>query len=156
MDIVKMLISGGIFTAIAAIFANLMGWLRFSKNDKAQVNKIEAEAALDRATITEKKISDEVKISDAALQWTINCFSRLEQANLMIDKKQEENDRLHGIIDVMKQDFERDIKKIKEDFDGRIKQIEKEFEKSKTELMREREENRQEIIRLKNQINGNN
>jgi flagellar motility protein MotE (MotC chaperone) len=104
--------------------------------------------------VAEKKISDEVKISDAALQWTVNLASRLEQANIMIDKKQQENDRLHDIIDVMKRDFEREFQKLKDDFNDRIRELENEFKKSKNDLIKEREDNREEIKRLKLQING--
>ena len=152
-DILKVA-GGGIFTALATIIANAMGWLRFGKRDLAQVGKVKSETALDMAAISEKKISDEVKISDAALQWTVNLASRLEQANVMIDKKQQENDRLHGIIDLMKSDFEREFQKLKTDFNDRIKELEQEFKRSKNDLIKERQENREEIKRLKDQING--
>lgn len=153
-DILKIVAGGGFFTLVSTIVARAMGWIRFGKVDKAKIGKVEAETALDMATITQKKISDEVKISDAALQWTVNLASQLEKANAMLDKKQTENDRLHGIIDVMKKDFEREFQKLKEDFNKRIRELELEFEKSKNELIKEREENRAEIQRLKAQING--
>lgn len=146
-DIIK-IAGGGIFTAVAAIVANAMGWLRFGKKDIAEVGKVKSETALDMATIAEKKTSDQIKIADAALQWTINISARLE-------KEQQENDRLHSIIDAMKRDFERQVQKLKNDFNLRIKELEGEFEKSKNELIREREENINEIKRLKDQINGN-
>lgn len=154
-DILKILGGGGLLAAIVSVFGNMMGWVRFGKKDSAEVGKIKSETALDAATIAEKKIADEVKISDAALQWTVNLASRLEQANIMIDKKQEENDRLHGIIDIMKKDFDREFQKLKDSFNRRIKELEGEFEKSKQELIKEREENRAEIKRLKDQIDGN-
>ncbi|MEO9145079.1 MAG: hypothetical protein ABI237_05930 [Ginsengibacter sp.] len=137
----------GLFTLIAAIIAKRMDWKRFRKTDEAKEGKVDAETALER-------ISAEVKISDAALQWTVNLAARLEQANVMIDKKQAENDRLHEIIDVMKTDFDRQVQKLKEDFNKRIKQLEQEFHKSRQELIDERESNREEIKRLKTQINN--
>lgn len=154
-DILKSIAGGGVFAALSTILAIAMGWIRFGKKDRADIGKVQSETALDLASIAEKKISDEVKISDAALQWTVNLATRLEQANVMIDKKQQENERLHEIIDVMKRDFEREFQKLKEDFNARIRELENEFEKSKNDLIREREENREEIKRLKDQINGN-
>lgn len=153
-DILKILAGGGSSIVISTIVARAMGWIRFGKVDKAKIGKVEAETALDIATVTQKKISDEVKISDAALQWTVNLASQLEKANAMLDKKQTENDRLHDIIDVMKRDFEKAFQKLKEDFNKRIRELELEFEKSKNELIKEREDNREEIKRLKAQING--
>lgn len=146
-DILK-IAGGGLFTALLTFFATLMGWIRFGKKDRADVGKVRSETALDIATIREKKVSDEVKISDAALQWTINISTRLE-------KEQQENDRLHSIIDTMKRDFEIQVQKLKNDFNQRIKELENEFEKSKNDLIKEREENMEEIKRLKRQINGN-
>jgi len=154
-DILKILGGGGVLAAIVSLVGSAMGWLRFGKKDSAEIGKIQSETALDAATIAEKKIADEVRISDAALQWTVNLATRLEQANLMIDKKQEENERLHGIIDIMKKDFEREFQKLKDNFNKRIKELENEFERSKQELIKEREENREEIKRLKNQLDGN-
>ena len=154
-DILKVVAGGGFFTLLSTIIARAMGWIRFGKADKARVGKVQAETALDIATITQKKISDEVKISDAALQWTVNLATQLEKANAMIEKKQTENDRLHGIIDVMKRDFEREFQKLKDDFNQRIKELEKELERSRDELIQERSANREEIKKLKAQIDGN-
>lgn len=153
-DIIKVLTGTGIFTLISTIVASAMGWVRFGKADKAKIGKVESETALDIATVAQKRISDEVKISDAALQWNINLASQLEKAIMLNDKKQAENDRLHGIIDTMKKDFEQAFEKLKSEFNRRIKELEAEFERSKSELIKEREENREEIKRLKMQING--
>ncbi len=141
-------------TVLTAIIGKAMGWLRFGKSDKANVGKVEAETAVDLATVNAKKISDEIKISEAALQWTINLSSRLEKANAMIDRKQQENDRLHDIISKIKHDFDEEVQKLKNNFNKRIRELESEFEKSKNELLKEREENREEIKKLKNQIYG--
>lgn len=153
-DILKVITGSGLLTLLSTIVARGMGWIRFGKVDKARVGKVEAETAIDIATVTQKRISDEVKISDAALQWNINLASQLEKANILNDKKQAENDRLHGIIDTMKRDFEVAFEKLKSEFNRRIKELEAEFEKSKNDFIKEREENRDEIKRLKAEING--
>ena len=147
-DILKSIAGGGMFAALTTVLASAMGWVRFGKKDNAEVGKVRSETALDIATIREKKISDEIKISEAALQWTINISARLE-------KEQQENDRLHSIIDNMKRDFEKQVQKLTNDFNQRIKDLENEFEKSKRNFIKEREENIAEITRLKKQVNGN-
>lgn len=146
-DILKILAGGGLFTALVTFLANIMGWVRFGKKDVAEVGKVKSETALDIATIAEKKASDEVKISNAALQWTVNLSARLE-------KEQMENDRLHSIIDTLKNDWERDVKKMKDEYDLRIKILEEDLERVSKALTKEREENMQEIKRLKDQINA--
>ena len=153
-DILKIITGGGLFTLLSTIIARAMGWIRFGKADKARIGKVEAETAIRIATVAQKKISDEIKISDAALQWNLNLAAQLEKANVMNDKKQEENDRLHDIINKMKRDFDEAFQKLKKDFDTRLKQLESEFEKSRRELIAEREENLAEIKRLKMQIDG--
>lgn len=153
-NIIQTLLSGAILTAVTGIVARGMGWIRFKQRDSADVGKIKSSTALDIAEITQKRISDEVKISDMALQWTINLASQLEKANLMIEKKQMENDRLHVIIDTMKTDFDRDFQKLKDDFDMRIRHLEQELDTSKTDLREEREANMKEIQILKKQIDA--
>lgn len=155
IDIIKSLLSGSIITTLATIIAKKMDWIRFGKSDDAKIGKIKAETVVELANASAKRISDEVKISDAALQWTVNLASQLEKANALIDKKQAENDRLHGIIDAMKRDFEDAVQKLKQEFKERIRQLEADFEKSKNELIAEREANRNEIKKLKRQIDGN-
>lgn len=135
-DILKVLGGGGLLAAIVSVIGNMMGWIRFGKKDSAEIGKIQSEIALNAATVAEKKIADEIKISETAIEWAKTFSSSLEQANIMIDKKQEENDRLHGIIDVMKKDFEREVRELTESFNKRIKELEGEFEKSKQEIKR--------------------
>ena len=154
-EILKGLGSWGIFTTIAMFIAKKMDWIRFGKSDAAKVEKVHAETALDMAAVAEKQIEKEVKISDAALQWTVNLAARLEKALSMNDKKQETIERLYGIIERMKDDFDRDMERIKSDYDKRIEDLKVEFEASKRELIQERQENREEIRRLKEQIDGN-
>lgn len=136
-DILKVITGSGLLTLLSTIVARAMGWIRFGKVDRAKIGKVEAETAIDLATATQKKIETEVKISDAALQWTVNLASQLEKANTM-------NDRLNGVIDAMRRDFEKEIKKLKEDFTKRIKDLE-------DELRQEREAYREEIKNLKEQ-----
>lgn len=164
-EILKSVGSWGVVTALVALIAKKMDWVRFGKTDAAKVKKVNAEAALDLASVAEKEIEKEVKISNAALQWNINLAARLEKALSMVDSKQEIIERLYGVIDKMKEDFDKSIAKMKEDFDRdigkikaaydkRIEDIKKEFEDSKKDLLAESEKNKEEIRRLKEQING--
>lgn len=160
-DIVQVVGGGSVLSLILTFFANAMGWIRFGKKDKAEVGKLESEIALNAATVSEKKNEENLKLADTLLQWTVNLSTRLEQAFAMLDRKQEEIDRLHGQINTMNKDFERELEKIKEEYDERVKLLEKEFEKSRREfelsrreLLKERDENREEIKRLKYQIDG--
>lgn len=154
-DIIKWIIGGGSFaTVIIGIFARAMGWIRFRKKDSADTDKVKSETAIDLATVNEKKISDEVKISDAALQWTVNLATQLERANTRIDMKQSEIERLHEIIDLMKIDFEKSMKELHENFNKRFSDLEKEFDISKEAWKKERNDNMFEISRLTKIING--
>lgn len=153
-DILKWIVGGGSFTAVLfGIFAKAMGWIRFRKKDSADTEKVRSETAIDLATVTEKRISDEVKISDAALQWTVNLATQLEKANIMIEKKQVENERLHGIIDLMKSDFEKSMKELHDNFNKRFHDLEMEFAASREVWKRERNDNLFEIARLTQIIN---
>lgn len=143
-DILRVVVGGGFFTLLSTIVARAMGWIRFGKTDKAKIGKVEAETAIDLATATQKKIETEVKISDAALQWTVNLASQLEKANTM-------NDRLNGIIDAMRRDFDKEVKKLKEDFAKRINELEEEVKRYKNELIKEREAYHEEVKKLKEQ-----
>lgn len=153
-DIIRAILGGGFFTAITAVIANIMGWVRFGKSDRVKIKKVESETAIDLAIINEKRISDAVKVSDAALNWNVQLAIQLEKANMAIDKKQEENDRLHDIIHTMKLDFEEAFQKLKKDFNDRIKELEEEFEKSRVSFLGERDRNLNEIKILKDQIDG--
>lgn len=165
-EILKSVGGYGVFTTIALFIAKRMDWIRFGKTDAAKVDKVNAETALDLASVAEKEIEKEVKISTAALQWNINLASRLEKALSMVDAKQEIIERLYGVIEKMKEDFDksiskmkddfnRDIEKVKSSYDKRIGDIKKEFEHSKKELLAESEKSKEEIRRLKEQIHGN-
>lgn len=125
-------------SALTALFA----WIRYGKTDKAKVNQINIDSESEK----------EVKLSKAALEWTIILQAQVEKANLMIDKKQTENERLHDIIDTMKIDFDKNIKEITFNFNNRMRELEKEFEESHIEFINERKANLQEIERLKKQI----
>lgn len=151
-DILTWVLGGG--SLVTLIVAKAFGWLRFRNKDSADTDKVRSETAIDLATVSEKRITDEVKISDAALQWTVNLATQLEKANQMIDKKQGENERLHGIIDLMKIDFERSMKELRENFDKRFHDLEREFDLSREAWVKERNDNLFEIARLTKKING--
>ena len=153
-SIMKYVGGTGIFTLLTMIVGKAMGWIRFGKVDKAKVGKVQSETAIDIATVTQKKIEDEVKISGAALQWAANFAAQTEKANAMNERLQTENERLHSVIDTMKANFEKAIEKIKEDFYRQIKELEADFIKSKDELIKRDHANREEIKRLKAQIDG--
>jgi hypothetical protein len=122
-DILKVITGSGLLTLLSTIVARGMGWIRFGKADKAKVGKVEAETALDMAAVAEKRISDEVKLSNTTLQWNINLSAQLEKALMMNEKKQAENDRLHDIIIALKYDYEK--------LSRRVSQLETELEKAK-------------------------
>lgn len=153
-DIFKIVAGSGAFTLISTIIAKSMGWIRFGKADKVRIQKVQSETVLDIATVLQKKITDESKVADTALQWNINLATQLEKEKVMNDKKQTEIDRLHDIINKMKYDFEGRVQKLREDFESSMKNLEAEFEKSRKRFVAEREENVAEIQRLKRQING--
>lgn len=131
-------ISGSLVTACAAIIANAMGWIRFGQKDKAQVGKIKSETAIDLARISAKKIDDEIKISKAALEWTVQLSEQLERAHLLTEKRQMENDALHEMIN-----------KMRIDFDAQIQELETALEKCQQQTARDR----REIEKLRQQLN---
>src|SRR5947199_384771 len=106
-DIVKSVLGGGLFTGIVALVGRAMGWLRFNKKDNADVSKVKSETAIDLAEVDNKKIDDEVKISKAALEWTVQLAGQLEKANLINEKRQQEIERLHAVMAKMREDFEK-------------------------------------------------
>ncbi len=146
--ILQMLLAGGLFTALAGFFAKQMDWIRFRKKDSVEVGKVEAETELIRANAAEK-------VSDTALQLLSNVAVQLDKANMVIDKKEKENERLHEIIVTLKDDFERDFQKLRDDFNKRINELEQELEKSRQELERERIEYQKEIEKFKKFRDGN-
>lgn len=148
-DIAKILGGGGVLTTIATIVASMMGWVRFGKRDSAEVEKLKSETAINKAIVSEKRTSDEVKITNTLLDLNIHLSTRLEQANVMIDRQNEEKGRLYNIINKMRADFERDVLKLKNDYNKRINDLEKEFNE-------DREKSRLEIKRLIALIDGKN
>jgi hypothetical protein len=127
--------------AIIGFISSQFNWLRFAKKDKAGVKKIESEIGIDLADATNKKIDAEVKISSAALEWTVQLAQQLERANVVSEKRQIEIDRLHDVIDKMRDDFNR-----------RMRELEEALEQSQTDLDNERERCYLEIETLKKQI----
>lgn len=155
-SIFEALSTTSVIAFIGGIIASILGWIRFGKKDKAEVGKLKSEVYIDLATILEKRIADEMKISDGALQWNVNFVSQLEKANAIIDKLRGENERLYDTINVLKQSFEAEFQNLKDSFSKRIKQLEEDLESSRKELMIEKEKNLIEIERRRNQNNADN
>lgn len=144
------ILTGGGAVGLFALIGNAMGWVRFRKKDDAQVYKVHAETQVDLAEASNKKIDDEVKISKAALEWTVQLASQLEKANILNDKRQEEIDRLHELIQQMKADAD----KQKADFDKRMKEVEDVLDANQNELNVERQKNQDLLSKLNQFING--
>lgn len=119
------LLSGGFITALTAIIAKKMDWVRFGRKDRAEVQKIEAETL---AKINAKRIEDEVKISANALEWSAKIWAQLEKANNEID-------RLYNIISRMRDEMQK---------------LEDELDETRSALNKDR----QELENLRNRING--
>lgn len=143
-DIGQILAGGGIGTALTAIIA----WLRFKRKDSAEVEKLNTETYIDLATVLEKKIANESKIADGAVQWNITLVSQLEKANVLIDKLRDDKDRLNETINKMRLEFYNDIQNLEKKYSDRIRELE-------TTLNIEREQNKKEIQILKQQVYGN-
>lgn len=124
-------------TAIVGFLASQMNWIRFLKRDKANVKKIESEISIDNAESDSRKADTEIKISKAALEWTVQIAEQLERANDVSDKRQVEIDRLHSVINTMRTDFNK-----------RIQELEEELDKTQEEINNER----MELERLKKEI----
>lgn len=132
------IVSGTLISAVAAFVGKQMDWIRFGSRDKAKIKKIESETGIDLAEINAKKIDDEIKISKAALEWTVQLSEQLERAHLLNEKRQRENDALHEMIN-----------KMRTDFDARIQELETALDKSQQQLAKER----REIEKLRQQLN---
>lgn len=149
-EILTIIIGSGLATGVLALLGNAMGWVRFSKKDKAEISKVESETKLDLAEVVNKKIDDEVKISKAALEWTVQLALQLEKANLVNDKRQQEIDRLHTVMNEMRLDFE--IRKV--EFEKRMDDMEKLIQINQADLLHERTKNTELIEKLNSYING--
>lgn len=149
------LMTGGLFTLIAGYIASKMDWIRFKPKDKADVGKVEAETDLIRADAADKRAITEIKLSDATLVLLTTVGKQLDKANMIIEAKEKENERLTHIIVTLKEDFERDIEQLKEDFDKRINELKIELEHSRQTLVDDRNEYLKQIEELKKLVKDN-
>lgn len=107
-DAIKVL-GGTALAGILALIGKAMGWIRFSGKDRADTQKVQSEINLDHAEVHNKKIDEEIKISKAALEWTVQLAAQLEKANLLNEKRIIEIDRLKDVIFKMREDFDKRI-----------------------------------------------
>ena len=99
---------------------------------------------VDLADVANKKIDDEVKISKAALEWTVQLAEQLAKSNVINEKRQVEIDRLHDVM-----------KHMREDFETRMNEMEIMLQGAQKELTEERNKNKLLLDRLNAHINGN-
>jgi hypothetical protein len=130
---------GSAITAALAFLGKVLGW--FAPKDKAEAKKIEAETKVDLASEANKKVDDEIKISKAALEWTVQIAGQLEKANQVIEKRQAEVERLTDTIANMKSEFEAIVL----GFNKRIQELEEALKATTDELQQEREINQKEM-----------
>lgn len=151
MDIKDILVAG--VSILATLLANAMGWLRFGKKDKAEVDKLKSATLLDLAMVLEKKIASESTNLDSALQMNVNALSQIEKLTA-------ENERLKKSKNELERNLETEIRlavdKIKENCNKQIRSFERELEKSNAALLKERQRHREEIRKLQDLINKNN
>lgn len=136
-DWIKILFGSGLVSGVFLVIGNSLGWIRFKKKDDAEVQSIKAD-------VQSKKVEDEIKISKAALEWTVQLAARLETANVTIEKRQIEIDRLHGVIQLMRDDFEK-----------RMTEMEAMLTLNQEEIDTERKKNQELLNKLKPYISGN-
>ena len=142
MDVLKMLGLGGVI-AILGYLAKQYNFFRLKPVERAGVKKKESEIKVDDAIISNKRIDDEVRISKAALEWTVQLASQLEKANKMSDKRQQEIDRLHEVMTGMRKDFEK-----------RMSQMESMLEQTQRELNAEKIKNNELIEKINKYLRG--
>lgn len=106
-DFLQMILSSALLTGLITLLAKKMDWIRFTKKDKVQVDKTEAE-------IRSIGISDQIRISDEALKWTLKFAEELSKANEVNDRRQRESERLLAVIAAMKVEFDKQMDEIKE------------------------------------------
>ena len=141
----KVLGGGTVITALAGLIAKTMGWIRFDKRDAAEVGKMNSSSQVDLADVANKKIDDEVKLSTASLEWTIELSRQLSNCNLLNEKRQAENDKLHEAMKQMRIDFE-----------ARMNEMDAILKAERQELAAERRCNKELLDRLNIKLqNGN-
>ena len=87
-----LLLGGGV---IGTIFTAVITWLRFSKKDRADTVKIDAEAAKTLAEANEIKAKAEVTVADAALNLAKRLGEECDMTKTQLEKTQKELDDAH-------------------------------------------------------------
>lgn len=134
---------GAAIPILGGILLNAMGWIRFSSKDKADISKVQSETAVDLAEVASKRIEDEVLIAKTALEWTVQLAAQLERSNGLNDRRSGEIERLHTVIQAMR-----------DDFDQRLDEINNMLDLTRNELVEERNKNRVLLDKLNAFIDG--
>ncbi len=92
-------------------------WLRLRPKEAADVKKVESDIRIDEANIQSKRIEDEIKVSQQALEWTAQFAAQLEKANKVIDKLQEEVERMRALNEKLRIDFGKQIDELEQSLD---------------------------------------
>ena len=108
MEWLKILLTGGALTGLLGMIGKSIGY-RFSRKEKVDVQKVESDIRIDAATIASKKLDDEIKVSQQALEWTAQFAAQLDKANLVIDKLQTEVDRMRSLNENLRENFGKQI-----------------------------------------------
>lgn len=137
------LLGGGLLTGIFAVIANAMGWIRFSKKDTADISKVNSETTVTLADANNKKIDDEVKISKAALEWTVQLAGQLERCNAIGEKKQAEIEAIRVLM-----------QELRDELRLKIENMDALLDKAQKELSYERALNKELLEKIKSHMNG--
>lgn len=129
-EILEHLLSAGVITGAIAFIGQQMGWLRFRKKDNAEIDKIKSEAASIEADIDSKRTDNVVKLSENALTWTVQLAAQLEKANIANEKLKTEIERHQKRINLMKEDFEKQMDVMEQMLSVTRKDCESEKEKN--------------------------
>lgn len=101
MEWIKILLGSGAMSVLAVIIGRMLGW-RFSPKEKVTVKKVEGD-------ISSQKLDDEIKVSQQALEWTAQFAAQLEKANAVIDKLQQELEKMRALNEKMREEYGRQI-----------------------------------------------
>jgi len=107
-DWIKILLGSTALTALIGFIGRLAGW-RFNPKEKVDVRKVESNIKIDQQDIHSKQIDDEIKVSQQALEWTAQFAAQLEKANAVIDKLQQELERMRALNEKIREDYGRQI-----------------------------------------------
>ena len=85
--------------AIIGFLAKQFEWLRFKPKDVVDVRSTEQD-------IESKRLEDDLKRGKFTMDLLVTAEAQLEKANLKIDAEERENEKLHNIIQQMRDEME--------------------------------------------------